>query len=147
MTVLEEAVKHGASGPKKARVRCALAGHYYQKGTDPNGADAEKLKRAGEQYAEALKDAPNYPDALNGMGLIALHDNKLDDALKYFKQATTVKPDFSDAYNNIGVVYKNKGDKEQARTYYKKALQVDPNNKLAKDNLDNLDKRLKTPIH
>lgn len=143
-TVLEEAVKHNGDSTKMARLHCALAYRYYQKGTEPGAtAGPDLLKRASDQYNDALKAVPNMPDALNGLGLIALHNNNLDEALKDFKQATVAKPDFADAFNNIGVVYKTRGDREQARTYYKKALQIDPNNKLAKENLTNLDRRPK----
>jgi Flp pilus assembly protein TadD len=83
------------------------------------------------------------PEALNGLGLIALHSNNLDEALRRFRQATTAKPNFADAFNNLGVAYKQKGDKAQARLNYNRALQIDPGNKLAKENLENLENRPK----
>jgi len=138
-TILEEAVtKHTGDANKMARLRCALAYRYYIKGVDPTGPDPESLTHASEQYNEALKLSPSMPEALNGLGLIALRSNNVDEALHRFKQATIAKPTFADAFNNLGVAYKQKGDKAQARLNYTRALQIDPNNKLAKENLDNL---------
>ncbi len=141
-TVLEEAVtKHTGDPAKMARLHNALGYRYYMKGSDPTGADPESLAHASEQYNEALKLDPNMPEALDGLGLIALRSNNYDEALRRFKQATIAKPNFADAFNNLGVAYKQKGDKAQARVNYNKALKIDPNNKLAKENLDNLDGR------
>jgi len=138
--ILEEAVnKHKGEPAKMARLRCALAFRYYQKGTDPAGADAESLSHATEQYKEALKLTPNMPEALNGLGLIALRAGNPDEAIARFKQAVTARPNFADALNNLGVAYRSKGNAAQARVYFSRALQVDPNNKLAKENLSNMD--------
>lgn len=143
-TILEEAVtKHTGEPQRMARLRCSLAYRYYLKATDAGGIDAESLARASDQYMEALKLTPNIPDALNGLGLIALRSNNIDEALRRFKQATIAKPNFADAFNNMGVAYKTKGEKDLARQNYAKALQIDPNNKLARENLANLDKQQK----
>ncbi len=141
-TVLEEAANKRAGDPTKlSRLRCALAYRYYTRGSDVASPDLESLNKAAEQYNEALKLVPNLPDALNGLGLVALRTNKLDDAIRRFKQAITARPTFADAYNNLGVVYRTKGDLNTARLNYVRALQIDPGHKLAKENLTNLDRR------
>lgn len=140
--ILEEAVsKHHGEASKMAQLRCALAFRYYQKAVDPAAADPESLAHASEQYNDALKLTPTMPDALNGMGLIALRQGKPDDAIVKFKQAIASKPNFADAYNNLGVAYRAKGNLVQARAYFARALQINPNNKLAKDNLASVAER------
>jgi tetratricopeptide (TPR) repeat protein len=138
VAALEEAIKHGGNSPRLAPIRRALAGYFYKKG------DAESLKRANEEYTLSLKVAPNDPETLNGLALIALKQRKPDEAIKYLKQATGARPSFADAYNNLGVAYEAKSMREQAIASYKKALQIDPNNELARKNLDRYEKGSKS---
>ena len=134
VAALEEALKHGADPAKTAMVRRALAGYYYKKG------DPDSLKRSQDEFERSLKDAPDNPEALNGLGLLMSKQMKYDDALRYFKQAVAVRPTFDDAYNNIGVVYDAKKDIPNAKANYRKALQINPKNALAQKNLDRFDK-------
>src|SRR5262249_46607780 len=94
---LEEALKQDAKGPRVAAVRRALAARYYRKG------DADNLARAQEQYTLSLQDTPDNPEALNGLGLIAQKQGKVDDAINYFKKAVAINPRYADAFNNLGV--------------------------------------------
>jgi tetratricopeptide (TPR) repeat protein len=134
VSALEEALKHGSDPAKTAMVRRALAGHFYKKGDD------ESLKRAQDEYEHSLKDAPDNPEALNGLGLLMSKQKKFDDAIRYFKQAVAVKPTFDDAYNNLGVVYEAKKDFINAKSMYRKALQINPKNALAQKNIARFDK-------
>ena len=136
---LEEALKHGSEPVKTAMVRRALASYYYKKGDD------ESLKRAQDEFEHSLKDVPDNPDALNGLGLLMSKQKKYDDAIRYFKQAVAVKPTFDDAYNNLGVVYEAKKDLVNAKASYRKALQLNPKNALAQKNIDRFDKPVKPP--
>jgi tetratricopeptide (TPR) repeat protein len=134
INALEEALKHGSDPAKTAMVRRALAGYYYKKGDD------ESLKRSQDEFEHSLKDAPDNPEALNGLGLLMSKQKKYDDAIRYFKQAVAVKPTFDDAYNNLGVVYESKKDNLNAKASYRKALQINPKNALAQKNIDRFDK-------
>lgn len=134
VNALEEALKHGNDPAKTAMVRRALASYYYKKG------DEESLKRAQDEFEHSLKDAPDNPEALNGLGLLMSKQKKYDDALRYFKQAVAVRPNFDDAYNNLGVVYEAKKDLLSAKASYRKALQINPKNALAQKNIDRFDK-------
>ena len=134
VSALQEALKHGSDPVKTAMVRRALAGYYYKKGDD------ESLRLAQDEFEHSLKDAPDNPEALNGLGLLMSKQKKFDDAIRYFKQAVAVKPTFDDAYNNLGVVYEAKKDNLNAKLSYRKALQINPKNALAQKNIDRFDK-------
>ncbi len=134
VNALEEALKHGTDPVKTAMVRRSLAAFYYKKGDD------DSLKRAQDEFERSLKDAPDNPDALNGLGLLAQKQKKYDDAIRYFKQAVAIKPTYDDAYNNLGVAYEAKKDNVNAKASYRKALQINPKNALAQKNLDRFDK-------
>ncbi len=134
VNALEEALKHGNDPVKTAMVRRALASHFYKKGDD------ESLKRSQDEFERSLKDVPDNPEALNGLGLLMSKQKKYDDALRYFKQAVAVRPTYDDAYNNLGVVYEAKKDLVDAKASYRKALQINPKNALAQKNIDRFDK-------
>jgi tetratricopeptide (TPR) repeat protein len=134
ISALQEALKHGGDPVKTAMVRRALGSYYYKKGDD------ESLKQAQDEFEQSLKDAPDNPEALNGLGLLMSKQKKYDDAIRYFKQAVAVRPTFDDAYNNLGVVYESKKDLPDAKLMYHKALQINPKNALAQKNLDRFDK-------
>jgi tetratricopeptide (TPR) repeat protein len=134
VNVLEEALKHGNDPVKTAMVRRSLASYYYKKGDD------DSLKRSQDEFERSLKDAPDNPEALNGLGLLMSKQKKYDDAIRYFKQAVAVRPNFDDAYNNLGVVYEAKKDLIDAKASYRKALLINPKNALAQKNIDRFDK-------
>lgn len=134
MGALEEALKHGNDPAKTAMIRRAVASIYYKRGDD------ESLKRAQDEFERSLKDAPDNPEALNGLGLLMSRQKKYDDAIRYFKQAVAVRPTYDDAFNNLGVVYDAKKDIVNAKASYRKALQINPKNALAQKNLDRYDK-------
>jgi tetratricopeptide (TPR) repeat protein len=67
-----------------------LGNIWFQRG-DPAKAKAE--------YMKALRDIPNFPDALYAMGLIFVREGSLDDALARFNQVIREHPDdFPGAY-------------------------------------------------
>ena len=134
ISTLEEALKHGSDPVKTAMVHRALGSFYYKKGDD------DSLKRAQDEFEHSLKDAPDNPEALNGLGLLVSKQKKYDDAIRYFKQAVAVRPTFDDAYNNLGVVYEAKKNILEAKANYRKALQINPKNALAQKNIDRFDK-------
>ena len=131
---LEEALKNAAPGVKSAQARRALAGYYYRKG------DTDSLTRAESEYNQSLKEAPDNPEAYNGLGLIAQKQEKFDEAARFFLRAVALNSAYADAYNNLGVAYESKRSFDLAVDAYKKALHIDPNNALARKNLDRFKK-------
>ncbi len=134
VNALEEALKHGTDPVKTAMVRRSLATYFYKKG------DPASITRSQDEFEHSLKDAPDNPEALNGLGLLYQKQKKYDDAIRSFKQAVAVKPNFDDAYNNLGVAYEAKKDPANAKLSYRKALQINPKNALAQKNLERFDK-------
>jgi hypothetical protein len=50
------------------------------------------LDGASQQYAEAIKASPRYPEAHNGLGIVLLRQKKIDSAIKQFKMASELNP-------------------------------------------------------
>lgn len=66
---------------------------YYKAG------DNAKFK---ERLEEAIQLNPTEPTLYYNVGVMNMDQQKIDEAIKYFKKAIELKPDYSDAYNNIG---------------------------------------------
>lgn len=65
---------------------------------------------------------------------------EFDSAIYYFERALEFDPQYYQAYNNIGLAYEKKGDIANAKFNYGKSVDLNPDYKLAKDNLNRLQK-------
>ena len=94
----------------------ALAKSHHQAGRLP---EAERL------YQEVLSRAPEEPDALHLLGVVALQRGQFDAAAAYIRQALSFKADFAQAHNNLGVALKSDGKFEQAIVAFDAAVSSD----------------------
>ena len=67
-------------------------------------ARALELAAAEQSYGQALRLAPQNPDALNGLGLIQLQRNRPREASLFFSHALKQQPDYAPALLNLAVV-------------------------------------------
>jgi tetratricopeptide (TPR) repeat protein len=95
-------------------------------------AQAERLlqKRSGvkaqQHFEQAIKLRPSGPEALNGLGQLALNRGQLGPAGSYFKRAIADRP-FPPALFGLGEVYRGSANRDLALQFYKRYLQVAPN--------------------
>lgn len=94
------------------------------------------VAKAQETFSRALHTSPDYPPAFEGLGRVALAQNKRSEAEKYFKKALMALPTTLNA-TNLGDFYavtgdQNKADQqyELAEIAYAKAAQNGVNNDL-----------------
>ena len=66
-----------------------------------------RLNQAIADYHEALRIQPNFPDALNNLGLALATQGKYDEAVARYNEALRARPDFPDAHNNLGSALTN----------------------------------------
>ena len=98
------AVSAGAPGNEAtAWARVQLA-HLYE--------NTGKVQEAAIQYSLALEERPGYAYALAGTGRLLLHENKPDEAIKYFLQADAQVEDVAFA-EGLAEAYSQKGDKKE----------------------------------
>jgi tetratricopeptide (TPR) repeat protein len=88
--------------------------------------------------ATALRLDPDSPDALNGMGLTLLAQNRSGAATDYFARALHTRPDFALACNNLGNAYRLLGNKPEALSYFRRAIAIDRHLVEAHSNLGQL---------
>jgi len=75
-------------------------------------------------FKKLLKINPKSPQGIRGLGLVALHQDKLISALAYYRKAHALnKKDISN-FSSLGNVYRRMGNYSQALKWYKKCLPI-----------------------
>ncbi len=82
-----------------------------------------------------LKTSPNSPRFNNMMGLEMEHQNKHEEALKYYERAVKGNPNHVPALVNLATEYNNFKRPDEAIATLKKAIKIDPNTVIAYVNL------------
>ena len=101
------------------------------------------------KYDEAIKEfkktraLKKYIYSYIGLGRVYFlkGENKIDEAIKYYKKALQIKPNSADILNDIGICYAMKGDKKKAIEMWKKAIEINPQLKSAVENLKRIENK------
>jgi tetratricopeptide (TPR) repeat protein len=102
-------------------------GHAFLKKQQP--------AEAAENFAEALRIAPGFPDAHYNLGLALFGLGKIQDAIEQWRQAIVYDRRYYKAHNNLGLALRQLGKTDQAIQQYQLALQINPNYAEAHYNL------------
>ncbi len=94
-----------------------------------------QLVQAETAYKEILRGAPNNPDALNLLGLIAQSRKQHSQAVSYFDRAIKSAPHMASAYFNRGVTLSELGQHPTAIASYEAAVRIKPDYADARLNL------------
>src|SRR5450759_1919559 len=95
---------------------------------------AGRLPQAEALYRQVLQVAPNHPDALHMLGVIARQNGKYETAVELISKAIRLNPS-SSMYCNLGATLRNKGKHDAAVESYLKALAIKPDFAEAHSNL------------
>ncbi len=101
-----------------------------------------RLAPAEALYRQILEVAPNHPDALHLLGMIAHHSGKNETAIELIKKAIRVNPYSPSFYNNLATVLRAHGRLDEAASYYQQALSIRPDYADAHNNLGNVQNEL-----
>jgi tetratricopeptide (TPR) repeat protein len=66
------------------------------------------------------------PQYQYNVGLVYIQNDRLDEAIRYFKKALALKPNFDMALNALGLTYFMKGEFQTAAGYFEKCLVINP---------------------
>ena len=106
-----------------------LATDHYNTG---NYQQAEHICR------EILKELPDNAETLYFLGIIYVHLEKHDLAIKYLKRSLQFSKTNANAYLALGTASQQKGQIDEAIQYYQKTISLDPNNVDAMNVLGNI---------
>jgi predicted O-linked N-acetylglucosamine transferase (SPINDLY family) len=96
---------------------------------------AGQFEAAVDWYRRAVEIQPNFPQALNNLG-IALKDlRRFEEALIAYREALALRPDSAEILNNIGDALHSLGDRQGAIQHYRRALAIRANYGIAWRNL------------
>ncbi len=88
---------------------------------------AGNLPQAEMLYKQVLQAAPNQPDALHLLGLIAKQKGDHKTAVHLMRKALAVNPNYVEAYVNLGATLQEQNNLGEAADCYRKALTLRPN--------------------
>ncbi len=86
------------------------------------GADPQEVAKA---FREAVRLRPEFPEALNNLGLVLTQTDRTEEALAAFREAVRIRPDFAQARANLGgalVIV----DEDEAVRELEAALDINP---------------------
>lgn len=96
----------------------------------------KRLINDAENYLHlARKGHPEHPEILHLEGIISLHTNDHDHAIKQLKKTIKQFPKFAEAHNSLGVVYLEMNNQDEAIKSFIKTLELDKKHEGAKQNL------------
>ncbi len=93
------------------------------------------LARADALYREVLAAVPQQPDALHLSGILALQQQRIDDAVQRIGAAAAVQPGNADVQSNLGVALRAAGREADAAQAFRRALDANPRHPNAGYNL------------
>ena len=92
-----------------------------------------------EQYLQmALKSRPNYPEALNNLGILYLRTQRRNDAVASFETCIRVAPEFDQSDLNLARVYSIENTPAKARSVLLELLKQQPDHTQAQSMLAHL---------
>ncbi len=94
-----------------------LAVEYHQ---------AKLFNEAEQSYLQVLKEQPQHPEALYGLGMLCQQVGKPQVAEKLFCQAVSVQPDLLKAWFSLGNLRQAQGRFSEAESAYQQAITLEP---------------------
>jgi len=89
-----------------------------------------QIKAAQQEFKEAIRRDPGYPEIRLRLGDIELQEGNLEEALDYFRKEATIAPT-TQLFVNMGEAYYKLGKADSARFSYESALVADSTNASA----------------
>ncbi len=81
---------------------------------------AGRLQAAEQIYRQILAVAPDQPDALHLLGVIASQAGKPEVAVQYIERAIRLRGNAADFHNNLGEAYRALGKIPEAEACYRR---------------------------
>ena len=98
----------------------------------------DQTQSAADYLQKAIDLRPDYPEALNNLGVLFVRAKNYASAEAQFKTCIRVAPNFDQPYLNLARLYVMQNDKEKAREVLLELLRVQPQHRGAQQALEML---------
>ncbi|MBN1849646.1 MAG: tetratricopeptide repeat protein [Deltaproteobacteria bacterium] len=82
--------------------------------------DSEKV------YKDVLRLAPEFPDALNDLGVLYIRTRNFDGAKECFEKVIQIEPDLVEPYYNLACLHSVKGEVKEGLEQLSQAVRLNP---------------------
>jgi tetratricopeptide (TPR) repeat protein len=89
-------------------------------------ADKARLDEATGYFQRAIDLHPEYPEALNNLGLALTQKRRPAEAIPYLEAAIRLKPKVYQAHNNLGIALASSGRAEESLAAFQHAAELNP---------------------
>ena len=89
-------------------------------------AETQDWPQAANECRAALRDQPDYPEALNLLGIALTAMNQPDQAVPVLKQALTLRPHYPEGHLSLGLAYRTQSKNAAALDEYRRAITERP---------------------
>ena len=93
--------------------------------------DEGEFEAAEKAFRRVLKQSPQRPEALYGLGVVAMKRRRWGEAVKMMERLAQSRPNSAAAQLGLGNALFSKGDARGAQSAYAKAVRLDPKNAVA----------------
>jgi Flp pilus assembly protein TadD len=87
---------------------------------------------------KAIELRPDYPEALNNLGVLFVRGQDYSKAEETFKTGIRVAPDYDQSYLNLARLYAMQNNKDKAKAVLLELLRIRPHDEGARKVLDTL---------
>jgi len=101
-------------------------------------AQQGQMQPAADHLEKAIELRPDYPEALNNLGVLFVRSKDYSKAEEQFKTCVRVAPKFDQSYLNLARLYVIQNDKEKAREVLLELLRIQPGHQGAQQALEML---------
>jgi Flp pilus assembly protein TadD len=91
-------------------------------------AQQNQMQQASDYLQKAIELRPDYPEALNNLGILFVRAQNYSKAEEQFRTCIRVAPNFDQSYLNLARLDAMRGDKEGAREIVQELLRLQPQN-------------------
>lgn len=88
-----------------------------------------------EIYEEIIEEEQDFVPAYNKLAVIAIYQDKLEEAQEWLNKALTIDNEFAPSISNLGSIMREKGNLPGAKSMYEKAIAIDEEYGPAYNNL------------
>jgi len=94
-----------------------------------------EIDAAMEQFREALRIKPDYPEARYNLATALYGSGRLEEAIAQYEQALRVRPGYAEAHSNLANALRTSGRLPEAIAHFQEALRLKPDSAEVLSNL------------